>query len=254
MCTSGYTFIEFLCEINIDMPHTTFCISNTLSYIYQTVFWIIIQLTTFAQVFAIFGSVSTHFKTFIRNRKNPIIIFITFFFYCSCLNKTSYPDKSNSDAGVTRVAAFLHRFWKDGEVTPAENSNLARGLPKHWTCQKIIKGSAFTQSFKLNRRMRVEIKLKALWLAYQIPWSPKYYLSNQKREILEAFNKHLYYIPINVISLDTVDFTECDPMLRITTLWFSESISPLSETDDVVHNVFLNTQCMRYCDVFIIAP
>ena len=53
-----------------------------------------------------------------------------------------------------------------------------------------------------------------------------------------------YYIPINVIILDTVDFTECDPMLRITTLWFSESISPLSETDDVVHNVFLNTQCM----------
>ena len=45
-----------------------------------------------------------------------------------------------------------------------------------------------------------------------------------------------YYIPINVLSLDTVDFTECDPMLRITTLWFSESISPLSETDDVVHS------------------
>ena len=36
--------------------------------------------------------------------------------------------------------------------------------------------------------------------------------------------------------------------------WFSESISPLSETDDVVHNVFLNTQCMRYCDVIHIAP
>ena len=64
----------------------------------------------------------------------------------------------------------------------------------------------------------------------------------------------IYYIPINVISLDTVDFTECDPMLRNTTLWFSESISPLSETDDVVHNVFLNTQCMRYCDVIHIAP
>ena len=48
----------------------------------------------------------------------------------------------------------------------------------------------------------------------------------------------IYYIPINVISLGTVDFTECDPMLQITTLWFSESISPLSETDDVVHNVF----------------
>ena len=59
-----------------------------------------------------------------------------------------------------------------------------------------------------------------------------------------------YYIPINVITLDTVDFTECNPMLRITILWFSESISPLSDTDDVVHNV----QCMRYCDVIHIAP
>ena len=29
---------------------------------------------------------------------------------------------------------------------------------------------------------------------------------------------YFYYIPTNVISLDTVDFTECDPMLRITTL------------------------------------
>ena len=55
-------------------------------------------------------------------------------------------------------------------------------------------------------------------------------------------DKSNYYIPINFISLDTADFTECDPMLRITTLWFSESISPLSETDDVVHNVFLSTQ------------
>ena len=49
----------------------------------------------------------------------------------------------------------------------------------------------------------------------------------------------LYYIPSNVITIDTVDFTECDQMLWITTLWFSESISPLSETDEVVHNVFL---------------
>ena len=65
---------------------------------------------------------------------------------------------------------------------------------------------------------------------------------------------YIYYIPINVISLDTVDFTECGSMLGITTLWFSESISPLSETDDVVHNVFLNTKCMRYCDVIHIAP
>ena len=43
-------------------------------------------------------------------------------------------------------------------------------------------------------------------------------------------------------------------MLRITTLWFSESISPLFETDDVLHNIFLNTQCMRYCDAIHIAP
>ena len=78
-------------------------------------------------------------------------------------------------------------------------------------------------------------------------------LSKHKELKKESWNC-FYYIPTNVISLDTVDFTECDPMLRITTLWFSESVSPLSETDDVVHNVFLNTQCMRYCDVFHIAP
>ena len=38
---------------------------------------------------------------------------------------------------------------------------------------------------------------------------------------------YIYYIPINVISLNTVDFIECDPMLRITTLWLSEYITPL---------------------------
>ena len=43
-------------------------------------------------------------------------------------------------------------------------------------------------------------------------------------------------------------------MLRITTLWFSESISPLSETDDVVHNVFLNTNAWGICDVIHIPP
>ena len=63
----------------------------------------------------------------------------------------------------------------------------------------------------------------------------------------------VYYKLTNIISLDTVDFTECDPMLRITTLWFSESMSPLSETDDAVQNVFLNTQFMRYCDFIHIA-
>ena len=69
-----------------------------------------------------------------------------------------------------------------------------------------------------------------------------------------AFFLTYFYIPINVISFDTVDFTECDPMLRITTLWFSESISPLSETDDVVHNVFLKVQYVKNCDVIHIAP
>ena len=48
--------------------------------------------------------------------------------------------------------------------------------------------------------------------------------------------------------------SECNQMLRIITLWFSEFISPLPETDDVVHNVYLSTQCMRYCDVIHIAP
>ena len=51
----------------------------------------------------------------------------------------------------------------------------------------------------------------------------------------------LYYIPINFISLDTVDFTKCDPML-------------LSETDDVVNKGVLNTQCIKYHDVIYIPP
>ena len=92
-------------------------------------------------------------------------------------------------------------------------------------------------------------------------------LLGQMIRCVEVINKEVYmkatcsekifihfYIPINVFSLDTVDFIECNTMLRITTLWFSESISPLSEIDDVVHNVFLNTQCIRYCDVINIAP
>ena len=64
----------------------------------------------------------------------------------------------------------------------------------------------------------------------------------------------IIYPSIFSVYIDTVDFKECDPMLRITTLWFPEYISPLSEIDDVVHNVFLNTQCMGYCDVILIAP
>ena len=54
----------------------------------------------------------------------------------------------------------------------------------------------------------------------------------------------IYHIPINVISLDTVDFTECYQMLWITTLKLSESISPLSETDNVLHNVFFLKRSM----------
>ena len=54
--------------------------------------------------------------------------------------------------------------------------------------------------------------------------------------VMNNLIKYIYYISINVLSLDTVDFKECDPMFRITTLWFSESISPLSETYDVVHS------------------
>ena len=45
-----------------------------------------------------------------------------------------------------------------------------------------------------------------------------------------------------------------DPMLRFTTLLFSESISPLSETDVVHNGFFFNTQCIRYCDDINIPP
>ena len=48
------------------------------------------------------------------------------------------------------------------------------------------------------------------------------------------FVKIIYYIPINDPCFDTVDFTECDLIFRITTLWFSDFLSPLSETDDVI--------------------
>ena len=54
----------------------------------------------------------------------------------------------------------------------------------------------------------------------------------------------VYYVPINVISLDTFDFKECDEVMRTKTLWFSESISPLSETEEVVHNVYGTVQNM----------
>ena len=52
------------------------------------------------------------------------------------------------------------------------------------------------------------------------------------------------FININDPSVDTVKFPECDPTFWITTLWFSESVSPLSETDDVTmhqRNVFVES-------------
>ena len=45
-----------------------------------------------------------------------------------------------------------------------------------------------------------------------------------------------YYIPINVIILDIVDFTECEPMLRITTQFFWIHLTPL-------WNWWRSTQC-----------
>ena len=71
----------------------------------------------------------------------------------------------------------------------------------------------------------------------------------------------MYYIPINVISLETVDFTECEiPCSRSPfTLWFSASIITLLWTwwrtcTCSIPNVFLNTQYMRYCDIIHMAP
>lgn len=39
------------------------------------------------------------------------------------------------------------------------------------------------------------------------------------------------YIPISFSIFYTLNFTKCDMIFQITTQWFSESISPLSETD-----------------------
>ena len=64
-------------------------------------------------------------------------------------------------------------------------------------------------------------------------------------------SRHNFLLYTHQCSLDTVDFRERDPMLRITTLWFSESISSLSETDDVVHNVFHNTNAWGIVTSFI---
>ena len=90
-------------------------------------------------------------------------------------------------------------------------------------------------------------ELSMFWSHY---CSEKFQVRSQFIAYLFQYNG-IYYIPINVISLGTVDFTECDPMLQITTLWFSESISPLSETDDAVHNVFLSTNAWGIVTSFI---
>lgn len=49
----------------------------------------------------------------------------------------------------------------------------------------------------------------------------------------------LHFIITNQFSSpDTVKFTQCDPFLKIATLWVSDSTSPFPETDDVVHNKY----------------
>jgi hypothetical protein len=50
-----------------------------------------------------------------------------------------------------------------------------------------------------------------------------------------------YYIHINALCLDTLNFTESDLIFWIITLSFSDFVSLLSETDDVM------SQCNVYC-------
>jgi hypothetical protein len=73
---------------------------------------------------------------------------------------------------------------------------------------------------------------------------------NQISQHFEWVNKNLLsYIPIYDPCLDTVDFIECDLIFRITTLSFSDSVSPLSETDDVKmqqRNVFCGNHLLRH--------
>lgn len=47
--------------------------------------------------------------------------------------------------------------------------------------------------------------------------------------------------------LHTVNFTECDLIFRITTLWVSDSVSPPSETDDIVQ---INYVCILASYIF----
>lgn len=46
-------------------------------------------------------------------------------------------------------------------------------------------------------------------------------------------NKNILYIIINFSFFDTINFTECGPIFRITTLWVFKSISPSSKSNNV---------------------
>ena len=116
--------------------------------------------------------------------------------------------------------------------------------PKKYTCN-----DAVFRPFLVDTMVHVPLSTKKILDSFLV-----YTVKHQQKEIdwdfilgydlpVSTFSEKSQLLLYPVITLDTVNFTECDPMLRITTLLFSESISPLSETDDVVHNVFLNTQC-----------
>ena len=127
--------------------------------------------------------------------------------------------------------------------------------PKKYTCN-----DAVFRPFLVDTMVHVPLSTKKILDSFLV-----YTVKHQQKEIdwdfilgydlpVSTFSEKSQLLLYPVITLDTVNFTECDPMLRITTLLFSESISPLSETDDVVHNIFLSSQCIRYCDVIHIAP
>lgn len=61
---------------------------------------------------------------------------------------------------------------------------------------------------------------------------PMFYNSLRYRVVRYIILLYTYMYPFSL--LDTVNFTECDPISRITTQWVSDSVSPLSDTDDVV--------------------
>lgn len=67
---------------------------------------------------------------------------------------------------------------------------------------------------------------------------------------------HFYFISLYTHQfslLITVNFTKCDLIFRITTLWFSDSVSPLSKlmTQYALNNVCILTQFKIFC--FILA-